>query len=447
MICSRVDDIAVELLDEIKYELRYNEEFKRVYGVLLPLPEERTSARYKKKDSAHIIELENGTAIRSIPWGGNVRGRKRKGYRITLLIGDDPEEVEDLDSPGNKTVEKNLRWLDRSAIPRTDKDVGKIRVVGTRIGQECTIDKLLKRHRWEKKNYRALIDNPLKPSESSSLPIEKRRSVWEDRWSTDYLQKERLEYIAENREEDWMFERQNEPPLYREKSLKGYLYYQGQFYRENEQNLIKLEGYLDPIPVYNYIAIDPAFSEAESADQRALVSFAMGMLPEKGGYRKTCIWVLEYDFNHMDPDQIIERALNLHKRYFYRELTVETNAGQTIYKYITDKTFRQDPFLINYPLSPNYVNQTKNKEDRIYTYFKTVIKLGQLYIRPEMDELRHELDLFLHATHLHLLDALEMGCRFADPCQESVNVIDPKSSWAKRIRQEADYQNANWRLW
>ena len=59
VICTRTDDAAMELLDEVKYELRYNEELKEVYGVMLPMPDERTKERYKKKDSAHVIELEN----------------------------------------------------------------------------------------------------------------------------------------------------------------------------------------------------------------------------------------------------------------------------------------------------------------------------------------------------------------------------------------------------
>ncbi len=51
---------AMELLDEIKFEIRNNDEFKRVYGILLPLPDEQGKDRYKKKDSAHLIELTYG---------------------------------------------------------------------------------------------------------------------------------------------------------------------------------------------------------------------------------------------------------------------------------------------------------------------------------------------------------------------------------------------------
>ena len=172
IICTRTDDAAMELLDEIKFELRYNDELKEVYGILLPMPDERKDiTRYKKKDSAHVIELENGTVIRSIPMRGQIRARKRGGFRVTLLIVDDPEEVDDLDSP--TILDKNIRWLDRSAIPRMDKDYGKARILGTRIGYNCTIDKLLKRKRWIQKNYKALVPD--------DKPIAQRVSIWEQR--------------------------------------------------------------------------------------------------------------------------------------------------------------------------------------------------------------------------------------------------------------------------
>ena len=421
IICTRTDDGAMELLDEIKFEVRYNDEFRRVYGNLLPMPDDRGSERYKKKDSAHLIELTYNdgttTAIRCIPMRGQVRARKRGGYRITLMIVDDPEEVDDLDSP--TTLEKNIRWIDRSAIPRMDKDYGKIRVLGTRIGYNCTIDKLLKRTRWIKREYKALMPD--------DIPLEQRKSVWEDRWPTAYLHREREEYTAEGRLADWMWERMNEPPVYLQKNLKNYHFYRGEFERHNEQNLLHLDGFIDPIPVYTYHTIDPAFSQANSADERAQVSFAMGYIP-MDTWRKPSIFVLEYDFDFKDPDILIERALELHKKYYYRELIVETVSSQKIYEFIGIKQMMQDPFLINNPLQLRPVPyQGKSKEDRIYHYFKNIIRLGQFYVKPEHHEMQVELDNFLNAPHLHLLDALEMGCRYGMPCGEPVNVVNPKT--------------------
>ena len=442
VICTRTDDAAMELLDEIKFELRYNEEIKEVYGVMLPMPDERTKERYKKKDSAHVIELENGTVIRSIPMRGQIRARKRGGFRVTLFILDDPEEVDDLDSP--TILEKNIRWLDRSAIPRMDKDYGKARVLGTRIGYNCTIDKLLKRKRWIQRNYKALVPD--------DKPIEQRVSIWEQRWPTQMLHKERLEYTQEGRLADWMWERMNEPPIFLQKNLKGYQYYRGNFERKNEQNLLWIEGMIDPIILNTYHAIDPAYSQADSADERAQVTFGMGYLP-MGDWRKPCIWVLEYDFDFKDPDLLVERALDLHKKYFFRDLIIEANGTQRIYDFLAIKQMQKDPFLINYPLTLNSINyQHSGKEDRIYHYFKNIVRLGQLFIHPDQVEIQIELDNFLNAPHLHILDALEMGGRYSIPANENLNIMNPKSRSYKKVHEdklakELEAEGKQWQLW
>jgi hypothetical protein len=432
VICSRTDDAAMELLDEIKMELRDNDEFKETYGRLLPTGyDKNTAERYKKKDSAHLIELTHPdgvtTAIRSIPIGGQVRSRKRGGYRITLLIIDDPEEVDDLDSP--RILEKNLRWIDRSAIPRMDKDYGKVRVLGTRIGANCTVDKLLARARWVKRNYKALMPD--------DVPIEKRKSVWEDRWPTAELQTERIQFTQEGRLADWMWERMNEPPVHLQKTLKGYLYWRGEFERHNEQNLLHVQGLIDPIPVYTYHAIDPAFSQATNADERAQVTFACGYL-QMSDWRKPCVWVIEYDFDHKDPDEVIERALDLHKKYHYRDLVVESVGTQKIYEFLGVKQLSKDPFLLQYPLTLQPVDyHPKGKEDRIWQRFKNYIKLKQFFVNPEQHkEMQTELDNFLNAPHLHLLDALEMGCRFMVPCGDDVQRLNPKSRHYREVHRD-----------
>lgn len=439
VISSRVDDTAVELLDEIKNELSDNDKLVEIFGEF-----KGDSRSFAWSD--HFIELTNGSKVRAIGWGGNVRARKRGGYRITLFIGDDPEEVADLSSPA--ILKTHIKWLKRTVVPRTDKEFGKVRIVGTLIGLGGTMDNLQHDMRWKGRVYQALVDDPNSPGVDSTLPIEKRKSIWESRWPTEFLLKERRQAMRAGELDDWMFERMNEPVSSLTKNLKGYQFHNAVFYREHDQNYLRLEGYPDPVAVYTYHAIDPAFSKAESADERAQVTFAMGKLQERD-FEKTCIWVLEYDFDHKDPDTIIERAIDLHKKYFYRQCVVETVGGQKLYEFTAVKSAMKDPFLINYPLAFEFINyQPRSKEDRIYAYFKTIVKLGQLYIRPGMEAIKDELDFFLQCPHLHLLDALEMGCRYAVPCMEN----KPKLKLPSRLNRDdletrLDKQHKAWLLW
>lgn len=432
VISSRVDDTAVELLDEIKHELFDNDKLIDYYGAL------KGDSSYAWSD--HFVELTNGARVRAVGWGGNVRARKRGGYRITLFVGDDPEEVADLSSPA--ILKAHIKWLKRSAVPRTDKEHGKIRIVGTLIGLGGTLDNLMKDPRWRGKVYKALVDNPGKPGSESVLPIEQRKSIWEEKWPTAFLQKERQQALRAGEIDDWMFERMNEPVASLVKNLKGYKFHHARLDRKNEQNLLWIPECQDPIPVFTYCGIDPAFSQAATADERAIVSFAVGMFPDESGIKQPTCWVLEYDFNHMDPDEIIERAVELHKKFFYRSLVVETVGGQKIFEFITNKILKKDKFLNKYPFMPEYINyQPRSKEDRIYTFFKVKVKMGQLYVRPNMYALIDELDLFLQSSHLHLLDALEMGWRFAIPCREDEVRQNPKSRFIEKQTVR------DWREW
>jgi len=419
VLSSRVDDTAVELMDELKHEISDNDKLIEVYGEL-----KGEGKAFAWSD--HEIELRNGSSVRAIGWGGNVRARKKKGFRITLWIGDDPEEVADLRSKA--ILDDHKTWLVRSVLKRLDKEFGKARLVGTLIGLGGTMDYVTKHPDWHGRVYRALTPD--------DKPIEKRTSIWESRWPTPWLHGERKKAQLAGELDVWMFERMNEPISALTRNLKGYKFFQGEFKRHNDQNLLFLDGMLTPIPIYTYHAIDPAFSKAETADERAQVTFGMGYLP-MDGWRKPTIWVLEYDFDHKDPDTIIERALDLHRKYFYRELVVETVGGQKVYEFLGVKQMMKDPFLLKHPLTPTFVPyQARNKEDRIYHYFKNITRHGQLFIRPDMPELQNELDLFLQSRHLHLLDALEMGGRFAVPCDEKEQSMNPRGRNYKEVHRD-----------
>ena len=64
-----------------------------------------------------------------------------------------------------------------------------------------------------------------------------------------------------------------------------------------------------------------------------------------------------------------------------------------------------------------------------------------------MRELELELDLFLQSPHLHLLDAWEMGGRFAVPCIEQVRNLNPKGRYARYLKAEKREVNNDWRMW
>lgn len=403
VLSGRVEDTSVAFLDAIKDAIIGNPKFIDVYGKLKP--ENTRDINYMWND--HHIRLVNGTMMSAIQVGGNVRSRRVGQWRITLFIIDDPEEIADLYSKA--ILDRNERWLMRTVEKRLDKNFGKLRVVGTRIGKGCTIEKVMADTRWRGKVYTALVKDPETGRE---------RSIWEERWPTQWLLNDRTEHIRNNKLSDWMYERMNKPSPEHQKDLKGYLFHELIYRRINDQNvLVTGNAQDDPIPVNIYCSTDPAYkTDSNRADQRAIIIYACGVymvINEYTGnvFPKNCCWVLEYLYNFMDPSYVLDAILGFHKKYYLQGSIIETIGGAQLYGFYQQRQLSMEPFYFQHPFIPTYVNvQKADKVRRVHDGLHPRIKNKSLFLRDEHIELRKEMDEF-DGDYIHLCDALEMGLR------------------------------------
>ena len=438
VLSSRVEDTTIGMLDSIKFEFEDNQKFISIYGDLKGDP--KTSNRYYRDD---LIETTKGGIFRAVQVGGNIRGRKRGSWRITLAIVDDPEELVDIESP--KELMKHWDWINRSLEKRLDIGFGKLRLVGTRIGPNCCVERAIKDTRWKGKSYKALIEDDVTGN---------KKSFWEEKYPVSFLVAERLEAIRNKDLVSWMYERQNDPPVDIQRNLRGYRFHNLQYFRRNDQNVLiartmkDLTGeddnknlYLadDPVPVNIYCSIDPAFANTANADPRAVVVFALGRILKTNElygdpYWLNCIWILEYLYNWMSPEIIINVAHEFHKKYYLQGLTIEAISGAAIYESIMLKRFSGDRFFFDNPMSLQFLKwQPKDKGSRIYASLQPKVKFGQFYLRSDHVELIEECEIF-DPDNIHLLDAIEFGLRSA-----TTNVIDYKN--AGNNRQELARQS------
>jgi len=422
VLSGRVDDTSVGFLDLMKGEIEDNQKFTSVYGYL------RTP---KSMWNDHHIILRDGQRVTAIPFCGNVRSRRKGQYRITLFIGDDPEELTDLNSKGK--VQENFTWLNRTVEKRLDRRFGKLRLVGTRIGADCTIARVMKDSRWRGKTYTALV---------ADKATGKEESIWPTWWSTSFLKKERDDAILNNDLDSWMFERMNEPIEGMQKNLRGYKFHELEYMRGLEQNILITPGLpqIDPIPVFVCLFIDPAYSQNQhTADQRALIVTALGQQAMRNKWTDevfmfNSIWVLEYIYNFMDPASVLDKVFIFHKQYYLDFVVMEAIGGAQIYESFMDRRLQQDDFYFKYPFTPTFVkHQPANKLSRVYNGLNPKVKLGQLFVRERHLELRREMDLF-QEDQLHLCDALELGLRNVPTKALEINKV---SSERKRIARES----------
>jgi hypothetical protein len=212
--------------------------------------------------------------------------------------------------------------------------------------------------------------------------------------------------------------------------------------QRNGQNILISPSFPEPIPVFTYMVVDPAFSKADNADPRALVTVAVGMFPvtdELGQiYHYQGLFVDDYYYGFCDPDKIIDIVLQKHVKYKYRGVVIEAVGGQLIFNSLMHNAMKKDANWFNNPFTYIPVPyQPMSKHDRILADIQPKCKAGLFFIKPHHHELESELKMFTrNKKGIHLLDAIQMGNRFYTVCREEVRTHDPKKS---RLYKEASY--------
>lgn len=154
-VCFRVEDyiilvgsseeMAIEHLGDIANELRENEALIRDFKIKGFVQEQKTDI---------IVECTDGHQFRIVARGAEqkIRGRKWKGKRPGLIVGDDLEDDEQVENKDRRA--KFRKWFFR-ACKQALRDGGRIRVHGTILHVDSLLNHLIKNKAWRSKKYRA----------------------------------------------------------------------------------------------------------------------------------------------------------------------------------------------------------------------------------------------------------------------------------------------------
>ncbi len=139
------EDMAIEHLGDIANELRENEELIRDFKIKEFIVDQKTDI---------IVECSDGYQFRFIARGAEqkIRGRKWRGHRPGLIIFDDIEDDEQVESRDRRR--KFRRWFFR-ACKQSLRDGGKIRGHGTILHDDSLLNRLMKNKEWDSKRYKA----------------------------------------------------------------------------------------------------------------------------------------------------------------------------------------------------------------------------------------------------------------------------------------------------
>lgn len=145
IVLGATEEMAIDHLGDIAGELRGNEDLIREFGIVDFLTDQKTDI---------VVQCDDGHCFRFIARGAEqkIRGKKWHGKRPGLILGDDIEDDEQVESRDRR--QKFYRWLLR-ACKQALRDGGKMRVHGTILHEDSALAKLQKHPGWASLKYKA----------------------------------------------------------------------------------------------------------------------------------------------------------------------------------------------------------------------------------------------------------------------------------------------------
>ena len=134
-------------LEALKSEIGYNDKFRMLYGDLKT-----------EKWASEEIELKGQIKIFARGSGQQIRGLKYLKYRPDLIILDDLEDDELVQSADRRAALQ--RWLHSEVYPALDVETGRILYIGTILHYDSLLMKVLSEdmyQEWDKSLYKAIL--------------------------------------------------------------------------------------------------------------------------------------------------------------------------------------------------------------------------------------------------------------------------------------------------
>ena len=313
--------------------------------------------------------MSDGHKFRIVARGSEqrIRGIKWEGKRPDLLIGDDLEDDEQVESKERREKFKN--WFFKALLPVLGKG-GRAIIVGTILHFDSLLANLLKSESWYSVKFRAHNED------FSTI-------LWPEMFPKERLELIRRDYINLGIPEGYSQEYLNEPL---DESVAYFR--KSDFEKMTPDDFSKRKEY--------YAAIDMAISQQERADYTAI---AVCSVDEAG---MLCVEHVLRD--RMDSLQIIEAMFAIHAKYKPELFTVEQEKiAKAIGPFLEAEMFKRGIFINLNPLHP-----VKDKSSRARS-IQARMRAGGVRFNTEASwfpDLQQEMLRFPKDKHDDMVDAL-----------------------------------------
>ena len=424
LILSDSSEQAEGFLDDIKTELEDNGNIIMDFGSLKGEKAWRTGVILTKTD----IKAE------AIGSGKKVRGRRHRNWRPDLIVLDDIENDENVNTPEQRRKLKN--WFDK-AVSKAGDTYTDIMYIGTILHYDSLLNNVLQNPRYKTKKYRAVISEAVNTK------------LW-DEWEGIYTN-----LFNENHEEDAraFYEAHEEEMLLGAEVLweEKLSYYDlmeikvsegaASFNSELQNDPIDPESatfnpewfdYYEPelidfsSPEFVFVAAnDPSLGKNKKSDTSSIINLA---LSTKTGY----MYVADASVEKRKPDVIIDDVFEMNRRLkrdykkgFYK-FGVEVVQFQYFFKEVMAAKSAEEGEYI--PIEE--IQSTVNKVLRIES-LQPVIKNKYLKFNREHKTLLKQLQEFPMGKNDDAPDGLQMAVQLA----QSIKAVASKANYKTVLRR------------
>ena len=402
IILSDSSEQAEGFLADIKTELEENAALKEDFGEL-------TGKVWK----ASVILLSNGSKIEAIGSGKKIRGRRHKQWRPDLILCDDLENDENVNTPEQR--QKLRSWFDK-AVSECGDTYTDIVYIGTLLHYDSLLANVFKKPEYKTRRYQGVIQwathtelwdawealytsltDPEHDKTALAFFVANKAEMLE---GTEVLWEEKLSYYAlmvmrvTEGEAAFNSEEQNEPVnpedcIFNEEWFDYYNEAETDFHDRSFQFF----GF-----------VDPSLGKTKKSDYSAIITMAKH---KTTGY----LYVMEADIERRHPDRIItdilEKERRLRRDYGrgYKKFGAETVQFQWFLKEELAKASAKAGLYL--PIEE--VPQTSDKTMRIQT-LQPDVKNHYIKFNKRHKLLLEQMKYFPMGAYDDGVDALE-GCR------------------------------------
>ena len=269
IIVGASEEMAIEHLGDMANELRENEELIREFKIKGFVTDQKTDI---------IVECQDGYQFRIMARGSEqkIRGKKWRGRRPGLILGDDLEDDEQVENRDRRL--KFSRWFYRACVQAL-RDKGKIRVHGTILHEDSLLAGLQKHSDWKSLCFRA--HNSF--DDFGNI-------LWPEKFSEARLRSIRHSFVVKGDSAGYSQEYLNDP-----------FDNDAAFLRKDDFIAMGPEDWEQP--KINFVGADFAISKKDKANR---TSFTIG-----GKDINNCLDIIDQRVDRWDSLEIIEEFFNI----------------------------------------------------------------------------------------------------------------------------------------